>query len=92
MAMQFQGIIALPSHIKISVCSTSCAGNAYYPLKLSIAENLKTLDILAIFLSASIVSAHREAVFKFFLCSGNDMIFNLRFKIFRVVVALAPSH
>ena len=28
MAMQFQEIIALPSHVQIFVCSMSCAGSA----------------------------------------------------------------
>ena len=43
MAVQFKEIVVLPFHIKISVCSRSCAGNA------TLAEKLKTLDVLAIF-------------------------------------------
>ena len=42
-AMQFHEIIALPSHVQISVCGMSCADNAI-PLKS--AEKLKTVNIL----------------------------------------------
>ena len=34
MAMQFQEIIALPSHIQISLCNVSCAGNTISSEKL----------------------------------------------------------
>ena len=34
MALQFQEIIALPSHVQIAVCSTPCAGNTTSSEKL----------------------------------------------------------
>ena len=50
MAMQFQEVIALPLHVKISVCSMCCTGNSIS----SETEQLKTRYSLAIFLSANI--------------------------------------
>ena len=42
-AMQFPEIIALPSHIKISMCSMSCVG-------MQTCRKIETLNIVAIFL------------------------------------------
>ena len=60
MAMQFQEIIELSSHIKISVRSMSCAGNA------TTYEKLKTVNILVIFLSANFAATMCSQVAIFF--------------------------
>ena len=58
MAMQFQEIIALPSHVKISVSSMSCAGNATFS---ETSQKNRKLLIFRQFFYQQILPAHRVA-------------------------------
>ena len=60
---EFEGIIALPSHVRISV---SCAGNATTSEKLQKIKN--SYNILTIFLSTNLAGI---ATVEIFLGSGN---------------------
>ena len=66
--MQFQEIIALPSHVQISVCSMSCASNA------ASSKRCRNIETLAIYLSANL-PLHCVAVLQVFPRDGKAVIY-----------------
>ena len=64
MATQFQEIMALPSHLQISVCSLSCAGNVTSSEKLQKTENSEYSGNFYLSANFAITLGSRTAVFR----------------------------